>query len=107
QSTPPGYSNWGEWMIDTGGMDRGRWKGDFDDTLKVVIGKDNMGRDMFCSGDYIKIETATGDLKFDPSKITPPATGVSGATLCNNLKESYPSGSNRIIPLATTGAVKF
>ena len=25
QSTPAGFSNWGEWMIDTGGLDRGRW----------------------------------------------------------------------------------
>ncbi|RAX51372.1 hypothetical protein CCY99_09245, partial [Helicobacter sp. 16-1353] len=24
-SAPTGFSNWGEWIIDTGGLDRGRW----------------------------------------------------------------------------------
>ncbi|WP_146744923.1 type II secretion system protein, partial [Helicobacter sp. 16-1353] len=24
-SAPTGFSSWGEWIIDTGGLDRGRW----------------------------------------------------------------------------------
>ena len=106
QSTPPGYSNWGEWMIDTGGMDRSRWQAN-NSGIQIIASKDtNNTTNKTCSGDYIKIDSATGNLIFDPSTIGAPTSG-NGKTLCNNLKESYPSGSNRIIPLATTGAVKF
>ena len=44
-------------------------------------------------------------LIFNPDGIN--TQDASSKTFCDALKKSYPSGSNRIIPLATTGAVKF
>ncbi|RDU56339.1 hypothetical protein, partial [Helicobacter sp. MIT 99-5507] len=59
-------------------------------------------------GAIIILDTTTGNLTFDPNRISATTTnGNNGGTFCKSLKESYPSGSNRIIPLATTGAVKF
>ncbi|RAX52259.1 hypothetical protein CCY99_07660 [Helicobacter sp. 16-1353] len=104
-SAPTGFSNWGEWMIDTGGLDRGRWQAN-DNELQVIAQTDSSGNKKPCTGTYIQLQTTNGDLIFDPSKIAAPADGT-GKVLCDNLKNSYPSNSNRIIPLATTGAVKF
>ena len=107
QAQPQGFNNWGEWMIDTGGLDRGRWEANNDEIQIVAVraGSNGAIKNEMCSGDYIKIDTTNGNLIFDPNKILPPAS--SGKLLCDSLKNSYPSGSNRIIPLATTGAVKF
>ena len=92
QSTPTGFSSWGEWMIDTGGLDRGRWavggnganNNNGIQPLGNVTSNGNAGTTGGCGGQ-----------------------GGNGGTFCKGLKESYPSGSNRVIPLATTGAVKF
>ena len=116
-STPPGFSSWGEWMIDTGGLDRGRWKvggkalaGTQTNDVIQPIGnvQNSTGAQTGGCGHIIQLDTATGNLIFDPNQI--PATsagGNNGGTFCKSLKDSYPSGSNRVIPLATTGAVKF
>ena len=116
QSTPTGFSSWGEWMIDTGGLDRGRWqagkggggvKGPGIAPLGNVVTQGGQNQTGAC-GHIIQLDTTTGNLVFDPNQIS----GVGGGggnsgTFCKALKESYPSGSNRVIPLATTGAVKF
>ncbi|MBR7118267.1 MAG: prepilin-type N-terminal cleavage/methylation domain-containing protein [Helicobacteraceae bacterium] len=115
-SAPTGFSSWGEWMIDTGGLDRGRWRVGGGGTSTAgnngiePIGNvtNSSGSTTGGCGQIIWIDPATGNLTFDPNNI--PATTTSGnnsGTFCKGLKESYPSGSNRIIPLATTGAVKF
>ena len=114
QSAPTGFSSWGEWMIDTGGLDRGRWSaGTSGNGGKPGIQplgnvQNSQGAQTGGCGHIIQLDTATGNLIFDPNQI--PATsagGNNGGTFCKSLKDSYPSGSNRIIPLATTGAVKF
>ncbi|RDU56533.1 type II secretion system protein [Helicobacter sp. MIT 99-5507] len=114
-SAPTGFSNWGEWMIDTGGLDRGRWKAGNSGTsnnpgiepLGNVVTQSGSNQTGGC-GHIIQLNTSTGNLIFDPNQIAATSTnGGNGGTFCKTLKESYPSGSNRIIPLATTGAVKF
>ena len=112
QSTPPGFSNWGEWMIDTGGLDRGRWStggkilagAQANDVIQPIGNVQNStGAQTGGCGAIIGINTTNGNLVFDPNNIG----GSNGGTFCESLKNSYPSGSNRVIPLATTGAVKF
>ena len=114
-STPPGFSSWGEWMIDTGGLDRGRWQvggggssGNSNSGIQPIGNVTNSsGSTTGGCGQIIWIDTS-GNLIFKPENIPATSTGSNnGGTFCKALKESYPSGSNRIIPLATTGAVKF
>ena len=118
QSAPTGFSNWGDWMIDTGGLDRGRWavggngannNNNGIQPLGNVTSNGAAGTTGGC-GAIITLDTANGNLIFNPENINL-AGGAgqngNGGTFCKGLKESYPSGSNRIIPLATTGAVKF
>ena len=110
QSSPTGFSGWGEWMIDTGGLDRGRWSASGDELKVVVQAASGNGAASTCGGTgFIKIDKATGNLQFDPTQLSAASgnSGNAGKTLCEGLKNSYPSGSNRVIPLATTGAVKF
>ena len=106
QSAPQGFSNWGEWIIDTAGLDRGRWQVKGDDGIEPIGNVNNAGaaQTSGCNA-VIKIDKANGTLIFDPSVIN--QAGHANGTFCETLKNSYPSGSNRIIPLATTGAVKF
>ncbi|RAX54237.1 hypothetical protein CCY99_04295 [Helicobacter sp. 16-1353] len=105
-----GTVSWAQWIIDTGGLDPSRWdlvtvtNGVFP---KVVGGNRGVGTANTCGTDpVIQIDTTTGNLIFDPARLQDPGSGTH-ATLCTNLRNSYPSNSNRIIPLATTGAVKF
>ena len=117
QSAPTGFSNWGDWMIDTGGLDRGRWKvggggtnsGNTDNGIEPIGNVQNSGGAQTGGcGQVIWLDTTTGNLTFDPNNMPANSTGGNnGGTFCKSLKESYPSGSNRVIPLATTGAVKF
>ena len=106
QSTPAGFSSWGEWMIDTGGLDRGRWQVKDTDGIEPIGNVNNTGTTQTsgCNA-IIKIDKTNGNLIFDPSVIN--QAGQAKGTFCETLKNSYPSGSNRVIPLATTGAVKF
>ncbi len=106
QSSPQGFSNWGDWMIDTGGLDRGRWQVKDNDGIEPIGNVNNTGtaQTSGCNA-IIKIDKANGNLIFDPSVIN--QAGQAQGTFCKSLKDSYPSGSNRVIPLATTGAVKF
>ena len=117
QSSPQGFSNWGDWMIDTGGLDRGRWavggngaaNSNGIQPLGNVTSNGAAGTTGGC-GAIITLDTNTGNLVFNPANINlagGSGQGGNGGTFCKGLKESYPSGSNRIIPLATTGAVKF
>ena len=117
QSAPTGFSNWGEWMIDTGGLDRGRWQTGGNGAngnngiqpLGNVTTGGNAGTTGGC-GAIITLDTTTGNLVFNPANINlagGSGQGGNGGTFCKGLRDSYPSGSNRIIPLATTGAVKF
>ncbi|MDE6886100.1 MAG: prepilin-type N-terminal cleavage/methylation domain-containing protein [Helicobacteraceae bacterium] len=117
QSTPPGYSSWGEWIIDTGGLDRGRWavqnlNGNSNNPgispLGNVANKSGGGNRTGSCGTALYIDITNGNLIFDPNNLQSGSnpTGT-GGVFCTQLKTSYPSGSNRIIPLATTGAVKF
>ncbi|RDU56751.1 type II secretion system protein [Helicobacter sp. MIT 99-5507] len=110
-STPTGFSSWGDWMIDTGGLDRGRWTVNGSNTKGIEpLGnvQNAQGAQTGGCGAIIILDTTTGNLTFDPNRISATTTGGNnGGTFCKSLKESYPSGSNRIIPLATTGAVKF
>ncbi|RDU57829.1 type II secretion system protein [Helicobacter sp. MIT 99-5507] len=112
-STPPGFSSWGEWMIDTGGLDRGRWKADPNGKSiqpqgnGTTANNGNTQHQQVGCGNIISIDN-NGNLIFDPNRMAGTTSGGgSGGTFCKALKDSYPSGSNRIIPLATTGAVKF
>ena len=106
QSAPTGFSNWGDWMIDTGGLDRGRWQVKDSDGIEPIGNVNNTGTTQTsgCNA-IIKIDKTNGNLIFDPSVIN--QAGQAKGTFCETLKNSYPSGSNRVIPLATTGAVKF
>ena len=117
-SQPAGFSSWGDWMIDTGGLDRGRWsagkagggvRGDGIEPIGNVT--NSTGHQTGGCGHIIQLDTNTGNLIFDPNQISgvngTAGQGGNAGTFCKALKESYPSGSNRIIPLATTGAVKF
>ena len=106
QSTPAGFSSWGEWMIDTGGLDRGRWQVKDTDGIEPIGNVNNTGTTQTsgCNA-IIKIDKTNGNLIFDPSVIN--QAGQAKGIFCETLKNSYPSGSNRVIPLATTGAVKF
>ena len=116
-STPPGFSSWGEWMIDTGGLDRGRWmvqnlNGNTGNPGISPIGnianKGGGGNTTGDCGTVVYLDTANGNLIFDPQHLQSGNNSQgSGGTFCTALKNSYPSNSNRIIPLATTGAVKF
>ena len=115
-SQPAGFSSWGEWMIDTGGLDRGRWQaGNSGAGGKPGIEplgnvKNTSGNTTGGCGHIIQLDTTTGNLIFDPAQMSGVTGGTSSGnagTFCKALHDSYPSGSNRIIPLATTGAVKF
>ncbi|WP_181646882.1 type II secretion system protein [Helicobacter sp. 16-1353] len=117
-AAPDGYASWGEWIIDTGGLDRSRWGvgGNPLPSVSATRGVQPIGnvRNNFASstsptanvtggcGMALGID-GNGNLIFNPGHFGGQNTG----TFCDNLKNSYPSGSNRIIPLATTGAVKF
>ncbi len=109
QSAPKGFSSWNEWIIDTGGLDRSRW-GSVNLPIArgiMPISKVENGKNYYCgasqvSDAVIAIDT-NGDLIFNPNNLK----SDTNETLCKSLKDSYPSGSNRVIPLATTGAVKF
>ena len=116
-TTPPGFSNWGEWMIDTGGLDRGRWQvaaAGGQTGAGMGTGIEPLGNIANATGNatggcgtVIWIDSS-GNLHFDPGNIPATTTGGNNAgTFCKTLKDSYPSNSNRLIPLATTGAVKF
>ena len=115
-SAPPGYGSWGEWIMDTGGLDSGRWKSGGGGAN--AIGYDGIeplgnvsaatGHATGGCGQVIRIDRRNGTLVFDPDNIpATPTGGNHGGTFCVALKASYPSGSQRIIPLSTTGAVKF
>ena len=117
-SQPAGFSSWGDWMIDTGGLDRGRWK--VGGATAPGVNAQNNGIEPIGNvtnsngaqtggcGMVIGINTTNGNLIFDPNGINlAVGQGGNAGTFCTSLKNSYPSGSNRIIPLATTGAVKF
>ncbi|RAX51333.1 hypothetical protein CCY99_09280, partial [Helicobacter sp. 16-1353] len=102
-----------EWIIDTGGLDRGRWVamtiGNQSGVAPFATSNTNV---IQCvsqnSAGVIYIDRSNGNLNFQPQTIGNAfASSGTSAILCNNLRDSYPSGSNRIIPLATTGAVKF
>ena len=110
-TAPSGFSNWGEWIIDTGGLDRGRW-GTSTFGGKSGVGPLDTRNNTWCvssnSPGIIYIDDK-GNLNFNPETISNAMANAAShsSTLCNSLKASYPSGSNRVIPLATTGAVKF
>ncbi len=108
QSAPNNYSSWGDWIIDTAGLDKGRWKISTSDTAAVtpvVQNKTDTVSGYDGCGGVIYIDTGTGILYFDPNKLI---TGGGGSnTLCQSLYNSYPSNSNRQIPLATTDSVVF
>ena len=116
-TTPPGFSNWGDWIIDTGGLDRGRWEVEAAKNGVQALGNIRVNADgnHQTGGCGVVIWIEDGNLHFDPvknnnalnSNAGKPGMGGSTGTFCKSLAESYPSGSNRIIPLATTGAVKF
>ncbi|RAX52248.1 hypothetical protein CCY99_07605 [Helicobacter sp. 16-1353] len=102
---PDGFSSWADWMIDTGGLDRGRWEARTNQLGPLGnVNRSGSAVTNFC-GPIIQLDTNTGDLTFDPNQIANASGNTS--TFCTNLKNSYPSNSNRVIPLATTGAVKF
>ncbi len=118
QATPTGFSNWGEWMIDTAGLDRGRWQlaqhvtglnGVSQNNAIAPIGNQRASgsgnNQVGGCGGIIGINITDGTLIFNPFNIN--TSDPSNKTFCDALKASYPSGSNRVIPLATTGAVKF
>ena len=111
QSKPTGFSNWGEWMIDTGGLDRGRWSAMMIGNQSGIAPIDISSGTLCVSQNQpgvVYLNVASGNLHFNPETISNATGGtVQSKPLCNALKASYPSGSNRIIPLATTGAVKF
>lgn len=105
-STPPsdsGATTWGEWIIDTAGLDRGRWtKDNGNGGIKAV---DNAGgKTANCDNITIAIKTTDpnkGDLEFNPH------SSSSSSKFCQQLAGSYPTGSNRIIKLTSSGAIKF
>ena len=114
-TTPPGFSNWGEWMIDTAGLDKGRWKVGGGGVTHTggndgiePLGNVSQATQHTTGGCGQVIWIDGGNLYFDPGNIPATTTGGNNAgTFCQTLKNSYPSNSNRLIPLATTGAVKF
>ena len=113
QSNPPGFSNWGEWIIDTAGLDRSRWGVEAAKQGVQPLGNvtNSTGNVTGGCGVMVWIDTTNGILYFDPRTNNNTLNGTGGAgnagTFCTTLANSYPSNSNRMIPLATTGAVKF
>ena len=110
-SQAPNGQSWGDWMIDTGGLDRGRWQAQDVNNSNSTPGIEPLGNintsgtaNQGGCGTPVYLEISSGNLVFDPNKLS--SSGNRG-TFCDALKKSYPSNSNRIIPLATTGAVKF
>ena len=102
QNTPPDHSNWGEFIIDTAGLDRSRWRA-FPKGIKPMDG------DKVCdskAAGLILIQVGTffsntmqASLIFDPSYLD------KGSSFCNKLKDSYPSDSRRDIPLTGSRVV--
>ncbi|RAX54736.1 hypothetical protein CCY99_02960 [Helicobacter sp. 16-1353] len=116
-TAPDGFSTWGEWMIDTGGMDKSRWAVGGNGAIGTrgiqplgnVQSRGGAVATTGGCGAVINIDT-DGNLIFDPKNINLAGGATQGGNdgvFCKNLRDSYPSNSNRIIPLATTGAVKF
>lgn len=101
------YANWGAFILDTAGLDNNRWMVHTTNTGISPIAAKNGNNNTPCNGGpLINITTNNAQFIFSPDKLAAPA-GNSGRALCEALKTSYPSGSNRTIPLAATGSVKF
>ena len=114
-TTPPGtdsstgntFQNWGEWIVDTAGLDKTKWKVDGNGISPIYeVDAADPNNSKGC-GKVIEINPPANNnppatITFDPeTQLT-----VDNA-LCKGLKNSYPSGSKRVIPLGSTGSVIF
>ena len=118
---------WGEWIMQVGGLDGGRWatvtKGT---TLSNITIKDNNGIEAIGNvsganksgrggcGMLLGIDAGggSGAMVFDPSKMSNDSVGGSerDSSFCQVFKKSYNSSAgvgNKIVPLATSGTVEF
>ena len=123
-SVPEGFATWGDWIIDVAGLDSSRWKpasysdGEKHGIVPVFTYSSNNARislacrfgyggDSKSTGPIIFIDVGKGVLKFRPE-----LSGVDGTIgiyddFCLGLSKSYPSGSNRVIPLTSTATKVF
>ncbi|MGX2982745.1 hypothetical protein [Helicobacter sp. 23-1045] len=95
---------WGEWIISVAGLDSNRWY--YENNGVYPIYKDG-AKDKLCFNEsklpLLWINTRTGSLHFNPSKL-------GDGEFCQKLRESYVSdkgNGDRIIPLESTGTIKF
>lgn len=110
QAAPNGYNSWNEWIIEIGGLDKNRWKVVNTPSARGImpIATEKSGLLVYCgasqiSDSVIGINTS-GELIFNPNNL---AKTAHSENICKILKESYPSGSNRTIPLSTSKGVTF
>lgn len=99
----PDGTSWSDWMIDTAGLDKNTWGAAINPggitprtSSKIPIPCSSSG--------IIAIDNVKQTLVFDPDALK--ATNQNSAdTVCVQLKNSYPSGSGRTIPLGSNGLI--
>lgn len=103
---PTGYSNWGEWLMDTPHLDKSRWY-PTQNGLRAIIrvssssNTNSNGSFDVCIGDYLYIDNKQGLLIFIPNKIN------TTNKFCKLLADSYKNTSNFTINLSTNNKVIF
>lgn len=104
--TPPsGYQTWGDWFIEIGSLDKTRWRATKNGVVAISTPNAknaNSANTPLCTGDYIKLDTSTGVLRFDPSKID-----ESVSVFCKTFAKSYSIKAETIVYLKTTNAMRF
>ncbi|RAX55337.1 hypothetical protein CCY99_01165 [Helicobacter sp. 16-1353] len=110
QSAPQGFSSWNEWIIDTAGLDRGRWAEAHSSDARGIMPMIRINDHTYgyCGAHQAHSSVLAihlnGDLIFNPDNLK---KGNGAELLCQTLMNSYPSGSNRTIPLVSTKSVRF
>lgn len=106
-SKPPGFNSWNEWIIDTAGLDKSKWQ-----VVSLPVARGIMPireKSKYCGASQISDAVVgidpNGNLVFNPDNLS--KGNNRNDVLCQSLKHSYPSGSNRTIPLATNDTVQF
>ena len=107
--------SWGEWILEVGGLDKGRW------TKPLAVGANAErgvspahnyhGQFMPC-GSSAMIEILTsGDLYFNPTAVAADTSSKSREPeLCKRLRQSYENSAdsgNKIFPLTTSKTISY
>ena len=99
----PDGTTWPEWMIDTAGLDKNMWGPSV--TQNGITPRTSSRIPIPCSSNGIlSIDKTKQTLMFDPEQLKANNASSSDA-VCVQLKNSYPSGSARAIPLGSNGLI--